>query len=118
MQYALLLYRREELFLKRTPEETARAMAAHRPYIEMLRQKGHFVATAPLTMTPSATTLRNESGRIVTTDGPFAETREQFGGYYVIEAKDLDEALVLAKQCPVLDLGMTIEVRPVIPYVV
>ena len=78
-----------------------------------LAAKGQFIATAPLYPTAMATSVRIREGKRLVTDGPFAETREQFGGYFLIEAQDLDEALRIAARIPMARKG-TVEVRPVI----
>jgi hypothetical protein len=78
-----------------------------------LHASGHYLAAAPLHPTPTATSVRVRDGKRLVTDGPFAETREQLGGYYLIDAQDLDEAIGIAARIPVACRG-TIEVRPVI----
>jgi hypothetical protein len=77
-----------------------------------LHASGNYLAAAPLHPVSAATSVRIRDGRRLVTDGPFAETREQLGGYYLIDAKDLDEAIAIAARIPVADRG-TIEVRPV-----
>jgi hypothetical protein len=82
----------------------------------MLRDTGAFIAGEALHPVTTATTLRTGAdGRIVTTDGPFAETKEALGGFYLVEAEDLDAALALGAQCPGVRVG-SIEVRPVIDF--
>jgi hypothetical protein len=78
-----------------------------------LNENGQFLATAPLHPTKMATSVRVRNGKRLVTDGPFAETREQLGGYFLIEAKDLDEAIDVAGRIPGARVG-TVEVRPVI----
>lgn len=78
-----------------------------------LQAAGQFLATAPLHKTSSATSLRVREGKRFVTDGPFAETREQLGGFFLVEAKDLDEALSIAERIPMAKRG-TVEVRPVV----
>jgi hypothetical protein len=78
-----------------------------------LNAAGQYLATAPLHPTPMATSVRVREGRRLVTDGPFAETREQLGGYYLVDANDLDEAIAIAARIPGARWG-TIEVRPVI----
>jgi hypothetical protein len=114
MRYVILLYRNEQAYWASSdPERLARA-ERHRPYIEMLKAKGHYVHSQLLGAAGSATTLRTENGKPVVTDGPFAEAKEQLGGLYLIEAKDLDEALGLLKQMPGIE-RITAEVRPIVP---
>jgi hypothetical protein len=81
----------------------------------MLKDRGVFQAGEALEPNPSATTVRIKDGQTITTDGPFAETKEGLGGFYVVEAKDLDEALDYAAKCPGAKYG-SIEVRPVVDF--
>src|SRR5713101_7053284 len=78
-----------------------------------LHAAGQYVAASPLQPTSTATSVRVREGKRLVTDGPFAETREQLGGYYIIEARDLDEAMGIAERIPVARVG-TIEIRPVL----
>lgn len=78
-----------------------------------LHAAGQFIAASPLQKTSSATSVRVREGKRFVTDGPFAETREQLGGFFMIEAKDLDEALAIAERIPMAKRG-TVEVRPVV----
>jgi hypothetical protein len=77
-----------------------------------LHSSGHYRAASPLHPTPTATSVRVREGKRLVTDGPFAETREQLGGYFLIEAKDLDEAIGIAGRIPAARFG-TVEIRPV-----
>jgi hypothetical protein len=79
---------------------------------QQLHASGHYRAAAPLHPTPTATSVRVREGKRLVTDGPFAETREQLGGYFLIEAKDLDEAIGIAGRIPAARFG-TVEIRPV-----
>src|SRR5687767_14385340 len=100
---------------ERALDETAR-QACYGESTELAHQlegAGQFVATAPLHPTAMATSVRVREGKRLVTDGPFAETREQLGGFFLIEAKDLDEAIAVAARIPMARLG-TVEVRPVI----
>ena len=81
-------------------------------YDDVLRRRGHFLAAQALESVSSATTIRLRSGKVSMTDGPFAETNEQVGGFILIEAKDLNEAIQLASQIPSIRFG-AVEVRPV-----
>jgi hypothetical protein len=109
MQYMLLIYHDEQALNETDREEcyTESLELAHE-----LKQTGRFVAASPLHPTSTATSVRVRDGKRLVTDGPFAETREQFGGYFVIDARDLDEALGIAARIPIARLG-TVEVRPV-----
>jgi hypothetical protein len=113
MRYLMLLYRNEQAYWARTDAERLATANLHQPYIEMLKAKGHYLGSELLGASGSATTLRTENGKPVVTDGPFAETREQLGGFYLIEAKDLDEALALLKQMPGIE-RIAAEVRPIV----
>ncbi len=110
MQYMLLVYMDEQAL-----DETER----ERCYVESvqlthdLNSTGQYLAAAPLHPTSTATSVRVREGKRLVTDGPFAETREQLGGYYLIEAKDLDEAMAVAARIPGARRG-TVEVRPVV----
>jgi hypothetical protein len=110
MQYMLLIYHDEQALSETDREEcyTESLQLAHE-----LNQSGRYVAASPLHPTSTATSVRVRNGKRLVTDGPFAETREQFGGYFVIEAGDLDEALGIAARIPMARRG-TVEVRPVI----
>lgn len=84
-------------------------------WIADLERAGQHRATEKLAWSPSAKTLRLANGRPVVTDGPYAETKEQFGGFHIVECRDVDEALAIAARIPTLRVGGTIEVRPVEP---
>jgi hypothetical protein len=90
-------------------------MEEYNAYTEMLKGRGVYLGGEALEPVPAATTVRVRDGRTTTTDGPFAETKEALGGFYLVEAKDLDEALELGAACPGAKYG-TIEVRPVVDY--
>ena len=96
-----------------TPEEWAAAMPAWQAFGDELRNRGALIDSAPLAPTTSATSVRVVDGKPVITDGPFAETKEWLGGYYIIKANSLDEALEAAKMCPGAN-GGTVEVRPIV----
>ena len=81
-------------------------------YMDELRRSGHFIVSNALQRTRTARTVRIEGGKVFTTDGPFAETKEQLGGFFLIEAKDMDEACALASRFPPARVGI-VEVRPV-----
>ncbi|TYO63455.1 YciI family protein [Bradyrhizobium hipponense] len=115
MQYLLLIYRNEAELSKMTPEDRQKMSAEYGTYTQSIVQSGHFKAGDGLQPTTTATTVRVREGKTLTTDGPFAETREQLGGYYLVEAKDLDTAIALAARIPGARDG-SIEVRPVMIY--
>jgi hypothetical protein len=110
MQYMLLIYENEKRFEKGyAPEELAEYRALGKEFAASIKHG------AALQLTRAATTVRWRDGKRLTTDGPFAETKEQLGGYYLIEARDLDEALTIAGKIPAARFG-SIEVRPVMKF--
>jgi len=115
MQYILLIYDPEKVWADMPKEESQKLFVDYMEYTEDIKKSGHFLAGDPLQPTSTATTVRVRNGKTQTTDGPFAETKEQLGGYYLIEAKDLDEAIKLAARIPSAKIG-SIEVRPVMKY--
>lgn len=108
MKYMLLIYGSEQEWAKLSEAEMGRIMGEFGRYGEEITASGNYVSGSQLAPVATATSVRLTNGRRVVTDGPFAETREQLGGYYVIDAKDLDEAIGLAARIP----WGTIEVRP------
>ena len=112
MRYLLMLYAAERVGLAMPPEQMAGFMEQMYAYREALAKAGAFVATAPLMPTSDACVIRVQDGATSVQDGPYAETREQLGGYYQIEAKNLDEALGLAARIPGARYG-SVEVRPI-----
>lgn len=115
MQYLLLIYRSEAELGKMDAAERKQMMADYGAFTQSIIQSGHFKAGDGLQPSTTATTVRVRDGRILTTDGPFAETREQLGGYYLVEAKDLDTVLGIAARIPGAKAG-SIEVRPIMIY--
>jgi len=114
MQYLVLIYS-EEPTSPPDPAQIGAVMEEYNAYTQMLRDKGAYVSGEALQPTTTATTVRVRDGQTMTTDGPFAETKEALGGFYLIEAKDLDEALALGGACPGAKWG-SIEVRPVVDF--
>jgi hypothetical protein len=118
MHYAILIYDEESANPAAAPADPSAARevsAAYLDYSKMLRERGAFLDGDALQPATTATTIRIRDGQTMTTDGPFAETKEALGGFYLIEAKDLDEALELAAACPGAKWG-SIEVRPIWNY--
>jgi hypothetical protein len=117
MRYMFLIYSRETAG-ERTPEAIEALKSAHRAVMEDAAGKGVLLGLAGLKSTASASTVRIRNGRPVALDGPFAETKEQLAGYYILECKDLDEALAWAARIPTSCKGGEgcIEVRPVAEY--
>jgi hypothetical protein len=113
MNYLCLIYDDERIFQTMPKAELDAFMGEYRSFSESIRRSGHFVAGSQLQPISAATTLRRRNGQLSTTDGPFAETKEQLGGYYLIEARDLTEALQIAARIPSTRTG-SVEVRPLI----
>ena len=113
MRYMMLIYSREDEAA--TPEDRAAVFAAHKLVMEQTHERGIFCAADPLQPSMTATTLRVQDGTSVVTDGPFAETKEQLAGYYILDCQDLDEALAWAAKIPTACAGAAgcIEIRPI-----
>ena len=112
MKYMLLLCRDEPTWEKMSPAERVKAYDAMVELSEELRGRGQYLGGSPLHPSSSATTVRVRNGKRLVTDGPFAETREQLGGYMLIDVKDLDEALAIAARTSLAATG-AVEIRPV-----
>jgi hypothetical protein len=112
MKYMLMMYFTENSAL--TEDQRQQCYVESAAFANRLHQEGKFLGASPLQPTSTATSLRQgENGKRVVTDGPFAETREQLGGFFLIEAKDLDEAIEIASQVPAGRYG-TVEIRPLV----
>ena len=112
MQYLLLIYEEEKIWTTMPESERMQIYGEYRKYTDEIKASGHWKGGNPLQPTHTATTVRVRGGKVSTTDGPFAETREQLGGYYLVDAKDLDEAISIAERIPSAKMG-GIEVRPI-----
>ncbi|HWN03422.1 MAG TPA: YciI family protein [Candidatus Dormibacteraeota bacterium] len=112
MKFMFLIYHDEKTLDTLPDGEMQRLVDAALGYMEELRQSGHFIVSNALQRGRTARTIRVRGGKVTTTDGPFAETKEQLGGFFLIEAKDIDEACEVASRFPPARIG-TIEVRPV-----
>ena len=115
MQYICLIYGDEQSFQGMGDEDRNQVMADYMAFTESIGKSGNLVAGDALQPTTTATTVRVRNGETLVTDGPFAETKEQLGGYYVIDANDADEALAIAARIPGAQHG-SIEVRPVVVF--
>ncbi len=115
MKYLLLIYEKEGVWAALPDAERARLHQGYIDYTKRIRKDGNYIAGEALQPVSTATTVRVKDGKTLTTDGPFAETREQLGGFYLVEAKDLDQALKLAAGIPSVQTG-SIEVRPIQPF--
>lgn len=113
MQYLLLIYDNEQRWATYSPDEAQRIMGEYGALTQSIAQSGHYKGGNQLQPIASATTVRVRNGKRQTTDGPFAETREQLGGYFLINAADLDEAIAIAERIPAAKTG-SIEVRPIV----
>ena len=113
MKYMLLIYEDEKAWAGMSDGERQSMFGEYMQYTAATKASGNYHAGAPLQPTSTATSVRVRNGNRTVTDGPFAETREQLGGYYLVEARDLDEAIALAARIPGARTG-TIEVRPVL----
>src|SRR5262249_7886323 len=100
MRYMLLIYTKEDALALASPEERQQIRDAHWAVLEETKRKGILEGAEPLSPTSTATTVRHENGRALATDGPFAETKEQLAGYYILDCKDLDEAIAWAAKLP------------------
>ena len=114
MDYLLLLYSNEEGWTHMTPEQQQQGYAAYMAYTEALKKAGAYKASQRLQPVATATTVHVTDGKSQVLDGPYVESKEQLGGFYLIEAPDLDSALAWAARCPGASHG-TIEVRPIWP---
>ncbi len=112
MRYALLICTDENAVAAAGPEEAAAMDAAYEAFGEEMGRRGVLRGGERLRPTTEATTVRVQNGDVVVSDGPFAETKEQLGGYYLIDCRDLDEAIEVASKIPAAEHG-TIEVRPI-----
>ncbi|MDQ3035331.1 MAG: YciI family protein [Myxococcota bacterium] len=115
MQYMLLIYEPESAFSSLSDDERNAMLGEYFAFTNAIRESGHYRAGDALQPVGTATTVRVKEGRTLLTDGPFAETREQLGGYYLVEAKDIDEACAIAARIPASRSG-SIEVRPVMVF--
>jgi hypothetical protein len=114
MRYMLLIYEDERNYATMTPKDMEASMGEWFAYTDAMKEAGAFQAGEPLQPTRTASTVRVKNGKTLTIDGPFAETKEQLGGFYLLDCKDLDEALEYAKRIP-FQSG-SVEVRPVMDY--
>ena len=115
MKYLCLIYD-EEKKLEQMPKSEGEAfMGEYFGFTEGIKKSGHYLGGNALKPVQTATTIRVRNGKVSTTDGPFAETQEQLGGYYLIEAKDLNDAIQVAAKIPSARIG-TVEVRPIMEF--
>jgi hypothetical protein len=115
MKYMCLIYDDEKMLGEMSTSEATAFMDEYVAFTEQLHERGYHLASEELQPVHTATTVRVRNGELSTTDGPFAETKEQLGGFYLIEARDLNEAIQLAANIPSARVG-SIEVRPVVDH--
>ncbi len=111
MKYALLIYAAEKAWAEKSQEEQKQVYDEYWAYTVELKQSGKMLSCEPLDPTTTATTIRVRDGKVLPTDGPFADTKEQLGGIYVVDVKDLNEAIAWASRIPDARHG-SIEIRP------
>ncbi len=114
MQYLLLIYGDESRWDELSEAEQGQIFNEYMAFTQGIHAEGRYVGGEALMPVASATTVRVREGKTLTTDGPFAETREQLGGYYLIEAEDLDQATAIAERIPTARTG-SVEIRPILP---
>ena len=112
MKYLCLVYGEEKTLDAMSAAELQALIDEHLDYDDALRRSGHFIVAEALESVQAATTVRVRNGRLSVTDGPFAETKEQLTGFYVVEARDLNDAIQVASRVPTARIG-SIEVRPI-----
>ena len=115
MKYLCLIYDEEKKMSSMSKTEGEAMMGEYFGFTEGIKKSGHYLGGNALQPVQTATTVRVRNGKVSTTDGPFAETQEQLGGYYLIEAKDLNDAIQVAQKIPSSRIG-SIEVRPIMEY--
>ncbi len=112
MKYLCLIYAEEATWGKMSKDEAGQMMTEYGAFTKDIQASGKYIGGNPLQPISTATTVRVRNGKVSTTDGPFAETKEQLGGYYLIDAKDLNDAIQVAGRIPGAKIG-SIEVRPI-----
>jgi hypothetical protein len=115
MRYLCLIYEDEKAWQSVTQAEMEKGMAEYNAFTESIKKNGNYIGGEALQPTPTAKSVRVRNGKISTTDGPYVETKEQLGGYYLIKAKDLNDAVQVASRIPGAKNG-TVEVRPIMEF--
>src|SRR6187431_3529409 len=115
MRYLCLIYDDESKWGTMPKEQAEAMMGEYFAFTEGIKQSAHYVGGEALQPTQTATTVRIRNGKVATTDGPFAETKEQLGGYYLIEARDLNDAIQVAARIPSARYG-SVEIRPIMEF--
>ena len=115
MKYLCLIYENERSWESYSKDQAEAMMGEYFQFTNDIRQSGHYLGGEALQPTQTATTVRVRNGKASSTDGPFAETKEQLGGYYLVEAKDLNDAIQVAARIPAVNTG-SIEIRPIVDF--
>src|SRR5438093_925452 len=115
MKYLCLVYQNEKAWQQMSQADMEKGMAEYNAFTEAIKKAGNYVGGEALQPTNTATSVRVRNGKVSTTDGPYVETKEQLGGYYLIKAKDLNDAVQVASRIPGAKHG-TIEVRPIMEF--
>jgi len=115
MKYLCLIYENEATWETMPKADAEKIVGEYYAFGDGIKKSGHYVGGNALQPTHTATTVRVRNGKLSTTDGPFAETKEQLGGYYLIDAKDLNDAIQVASRIPGARMG-SVEVRPIMVY--
>jgi hypothetical protein len=115
MRYLCLIYENEKAWQQMSEADRSKGMAEYNAYTESIKKSGNYVGGEALQPTTTAASVRVRNGKVSTTDGPYVETKEQLGGYYLIKAKDLKDAVQVASQIPGAKHG-TVEVRPIMEF--
>jgi len=115
MKYLCLIYDEEKKLAEMSKSESDAFMGEYFAFTEDVKKSGHYVDGNALQPVQSASTVRVRGGKLSTTDGPFAETKEQLGGYYLIDARDLNEAIQIAGRIPSARIG-SVEIRPILEF--
>jgi hypothetical protein len=113
--YLLTIYENEKLYESKSEEDLAQLMGEYDTFTETIKKSGNYVGGEALQPIATATTVRVRDGKRLSTDGPFAETKEQLGGFYLIKAKNIDEAIAIASRIPGAKTG-SVEVRPCVDF--
>jgi hypothetical protein len=116
MRYMLLIYGPSGPVPELNAEEERQMMAPWMEYTDAFQKSGKMLGGEALHPTPTATTVRAGGSGVVTTDGPFAETKEGLGGYYVMQADNLDDAIAWASKMPIIATGGAVEIRPIVEF--
>jgi hypothetical protein len=115
MRYLCLIYEDEKAWQSVTQAEMEKGMAEYNAFTESIKKNGNYIGGEALQPTPTAKSVKVRNGKVSTTDGPYVETKEQLGGYYLIKAKDLNDAVQVASRIPGAKNG-TVEVRPIMEF--